>query len=87
MEGIIDLRFCKEGDILITSQGLKMKYLEPTLAGHFYDHHVQYLDGQYKGSLGTRTHSGHVMKFNRKPEIDNDIVKVIKKSEYENMVK
>ena len=87
MEGIIDLRFCKEGDILITSQGLKMKYLEPTLAGHSYDHHVQYLDGDYKGSLGTRIHSGHVMRLNRNPETDNDIVKIIKKSEYENMVK
>ena len=52
MEGIIDLRFCKEGDILITSQGLKMKYLEPTLKGHFYDHHVQYLDGKYKSNQG-----------------------------------
>jgi len=29
-------------------------------------------------SNGTRTNDGYVMKFNRKPEIDHDIVEIIK---------
>lgn len=75
---VIDLRQCTEGDILITARGVKMKYLEPTVRGHYYDHHVQFIEGQWKGSLGTRTHSGHVMRYNRDPKEDHDIVEIIK---------
>lgn len=75
---VVDLRECTEGDILVTALGAKMKYLEPCLPGHYYDHHVQYIDGPWNGSLGTRTHSGHVMRHNRDPETDHDIIEVIK---------
>jgi hypothetical protein len=73
----IDLRGCKTGDILITALGSKMRYLEPCLPGQYYDHHVQFTDGPWKGSTGTRTHSGHVMRNNRDPKADHDIVEII----------
>ena len=76
----IDLRTCKRGDILISSQGARLKYLRPTRKGEYLDHVVEHTD-KVKGKTlgkGTRTHDGYVFKFNRKPEIDHDIVQIIK---------
>lgn len=79
----IDLRKCKEGDILISSHGAKLKYISPTpWRGYSYlDHVVQYIedkDGNYYGNncYGTRTHDGFVFKKNRIPEYDHDIVEI-----------
>ena len=71
---MIDLRTCKPGDKLRSSHGSILTYVGPTEEGHEYDHYVQYRDG----SLGTRTHDGHVFREKRMPEYDQDIVKILK---------
>lgn len=80
----IDLRECEEGDILISSHGAKLKYIRPTKGSEYLDHYVQYIefpDGAKPHlSFGTRSHDGYVFRYNRKPETDHDIVKIIKKS-------
>jgi len=73
---MIDLRICTKGDILISSHGAKLKYVRPTIEREYLDHVVEY-DDPLLGN-GTRTHNGFVFKNNRKPEIDHDIVKIIK---------
>lgn len=77
---MIDLRTCKPGDILISSHGAKLEYVGPTPSDGFnyLDHVVKYLDGEYKNSFGTRTDDGYVFRYNRKPEIDHDIVEIIR---------
>jgi hypothetical protein len=71
----VDLRTCKKGDILITKKGTKLKYLNPTPEGSYYDHEVEYLQ---KGlGNGTRTHDGFVFRHNRLPE-DEDIIEIIR---------
>lgn len=77
----IDLRECEKGDILISSQGAKLEYVEPLPEDNYYDHLVKHIDGEHIGGFGTRTHDGHVFRMNRMPEIDHDIVKIIKKNE------
>jgi hypothetical protein len=83
MKEKIDLRTCKEGDILISSLGAKLKYIRPTTEREYLDHYVQYLelpDGtKPKNSFGTRTHDGFVFLKNRIPETDHDIVEIIRK--------
>ena len=70
----IDLRDCKKGDILLSSQGLEMEYVSKTPYKYltYLDHVVKYPDGSY----GTRTNDGFVFKHNRNPEIDHDIIKI-----------
>lgn len=82
---IIDLSTCEEGDILISKSGAKLKYLGPTpMKGLDYlDHVVQYMeepDGTPfdEECLGTRTNDGFVYRHRRLPEVDHDIVKIIK---------
>lgn len=75
----IDLSKCEKGDLLISSHGMKLKYIRPTKETEYLDHVVEYIEGDYKGSMGTRTNDGYVMKHNRKPEIDHDIVEIVKK--------
>ena len=74
--GNVDLRDCDEGDILISALGGVLKYIRPTEEDNYYDHHVEYLDGDLGD--GTRTHDGYVFRKNRKPETDHDIVRIIK---------
>lgn len=81
----IDLRTCKKGDILISSQGAKLEYVCPTPWGFYkyLDHVVRYIedkDGNPMGedNYGTRTHDGFVYAKKRIPETDHDIVKIIK---------
>ena len=83
--GKVDLRECKKGDILISSQGAKLEYIAPTPWKHFtyLDHVVRYIadkDGESMGKnqYGTRTHDGYVFAKNRIPEHDHDIIQIIK---------
>lgn len=75
----IDLSTCEEGDILVSSHGTILMYVSPTEPNDYYDHIVTYMEGEFKGSTGTRTNDGYVMKLNRKPKTDHDIVRIIKK--------
>jgi hypothetical protein len=73
---VINLRLCKEKDILISKHGKKFEYLEPT-PNHYFDHNIRSLDGEFKGQIHSRTHEGYVFRKNRKPE-DHDIVQVLR---------
>ena len=79
----IDLRKCKKGDLLKSSQGAILKYISPTPYKQYkyLDHVVQYIkdkDGKSfgKDNYGTRTNDGYVFAKNRKPETDHDIVEI-----------
>ena len=60
----VDLRTCKKGDILISSQGTILEYICPTPFGNYtyLDHVVRYIKNK-----------------NRIPETDEDIVEILKK--------
>ena len=80
----IDLSKCKQGDILISSQGATLEYVSPTPWKYYtyLDHVVKYVKDKYGNSMGkdnygTRTNDGFVFSVNRKPEIDHDIIQVI----------
>lgn len=80
----VDLRTCKNGDVLISSQGAKLEYVAPTPWKQYtyLDHVVRYLedkDGNSMGkdNYGTRTHDGFVFAKNRIAETDHDIVEII----------
>lgn len=73
---MIDLRNCKPNAKLLTSHGTVITYLGSTPEGHYYDHFVRYPDG----SLGTRTHDGHVFRKNLLPD-DDDIVAILTENE------
>jgi hypothetical protein len=81
--GKVDLRTCEPGDTLISALGAKLKYVGQTDKYSFYDHVVEYLEMDGKPckdmGTGTRTHDGYVMRMNRQPDIDHDIVEIIKK--------
>ena len=77
--GQVDLRTCEKDDILISALGTSLKYIRPSEETGYYDHEVEYIDGEFKGSSGTRTHDGYVFRKNRIPETDHDIVAIIKK--------
>lgn len=81
---MVDLRKCKKGDILISSQGSKLEYIQPTPMGYirYLDHVVRYIedkDGKpyNEKCYGTRTNDGFVFLKNRVPETDHDIVEII----------
>lgn len=69
---MVDLRVCKEGDVLISKHGMHLTYVRSLLERGYYDHEVMYPDG----SLGTRIHDGHVFRHNRM-DTDHDIVEII----------
>lgn len=80
----IDLSKCKQGDILISSQGATLEYVAPTPWKYYtyLDHVVKYVkdkDGNPMGkdNYGTRTNDGFVYAKNRIAETDHDIVKII----------
>ena len=75
MKQPIDLRMCKKGDMLLSSQGAKLKYIRPTNDDEYLDHVVEYLDEGL--GRGTRTHDGYVFKHNRIPSTDHDIISII----------
>jgi hypothetical protein len=80
----IDLRNCKKGDRLLSSQGAILEYVSPTpFKGHTYlDHVVRYIqdkDGKSFGDecYGTRTNNGLVYLNKRRLETDHDIIKIL----------
>ena len=75
--GKVDLRECEKGDILISALGAKLKYVKPLPDDDYMDHEVEYSD-PIKGN-GQRTHDGYVYRNKREPEIDHDIVQIIKR--------
>lgn len=88
VDNTVDLSKCERGDILISTHGAKLEYIAPTPWRHYtyLDHVVRYIeDGRgdrfSKDNYGTRTNDGFVFAFNRKPETDHDIVKVIKSND------
>lgn len=90
----IDLRNCKKGDILISSQGSTLEYVSPTPWKHYtyLDHVVKYIedkDGNSMGeeNYGTRTHDGFTYANNRMPETDHDIIEVLCITEQRQAVK
>ena len=80
---MIDLNTCKKGDILISSQGIKLEYISRTPWKHYtyLDHVVKYPNTKEFGNknYGTRTNDGFTFAKNRKPEYDNDIAEIIRK--------
>ena len=79
----VDLRNCKKGDILISSQGSILEYVCPTPWKHYnyLDHVVKYIsdkDGNNysEDNYGTRTHDGYVFKNKRIAETDHDIIEI-----------
>jgi hypothetical protein len=84
---MVDLRDCKPGDKLISSQGAVLEYIAPTPWNNYtyLDHVVRYVKdkdgnsfGNSNNNYGTRTHDGFVFKNFRIPEEDHDIVEIIK---------
>lgn len=89
---MVDLRFCKKGDTLISSQGGVLEYVArtPYNGMHYLDHVVKYKDfgdEELNKSLniengicfGTRTHDGKTYVNNPMPEVDHDIVAIVPK--------
>ncbi len=77
----VDLRTCKQGDILLSQHGAILRYLEPLKEEDYYDHRVEYLyfggeinTGQF--GTGTRCDDGFVFRKNRL-ESDHNIVQII----------
>jgi hypothetical protein len=82
----VDLRNCKKGDILISSQGAILEYVSPTPWKHYnyLEHVVRYVKDKNgkrfrKNTYGTRTHCGFVYANNRMADVDHDIVEIIHK--------
>ena len=76
---MINLNECTEGDVLISCHGAKLKYLRPTARHEYLDHVVEYTEGEFEGSTGTRTDDGRVFKYNPLPT-DHNIVEIIKQN-------
>ena len=81
---MVDLRNCKKGDLLLTSQGSILEYICPTPWKYYryLDHVVRYVkdkDGKKftEDNYGTRTNDGFVFAKNRKPETDHDVIKIL----------
>lgn len=87
-EDNINLDECFKGDILISTQGAILEYLCPTEEWEYLDHKVKYISSEKEGVVmkgeGTRTNDGYVFQFNRMPESDHDISRIIKREDLEN---
>jgi hypothetical protein len=70
----VDLRTCKEGDVLISKHGERLTYVGPLPENNYYDHEVRYANGSY----GSRNNDGSTYRKNSLPE-DHDIVEIIHK--------
>ena len=86
MEQQIDLNTCNPGDVIISRHGVEMEYVGRTpMHGLTYlDHVIRYVkraDGTPfpAKSYGTRTNDGYVFKNKRLPEVDHDVVQIIRK--------
>lgn len=78
---MVDLNICRPGDILSSSHGATLKYIEPLGEGDYMDHKVQYLNLKVNNvlieSYGSRDRWGFVYKKNKK-ESDHNIVEIRK---------
>ena len=75
---MVDLSVCRPGDILISSLGATLKYVEKLGPNEYMDHKVKYLNiMELKNSYGSRDRWGFVYKKNRK-ESDHNIVEIRK---------
>lgn len=77
---LIDLSICRPGDVLISSKGAILKYIERLRPEDYMDHKVKYIKGDsvVKNSYGSRDKWGFVFKKSRQPVTDHDIVEVRK---------
>jgi len=77
---MIDLIICRPGDVLISSRGAILKYVEKLNHSQYMDHKVQYIstgEGFVKNSYGSRDNMGFVFKKNRK-DTDHNIIEIRK---------
>tara|TARA_Y100000389_G_scaffold191318_1_gene217272 strand:+ start:3390 stop:3701 length:312 start_codon:yes stop_codon:yes gene_type:complete len=76
---LIDLSICRPGDVLISSLGATLKYVEKLSSKDYMDHKVKYIRGDnvIKNSYGSRDGWGFVYKKNRK-DTDHNIAEIIK---------
>lgn len=84
---MVDLSVCRPGDILISSLGATLKYVEKLNLNEYMDHKVKYLNANknssssfgvvLKNSYGSRDNMGFVYKKNRK-DSDHNIVEIRK---------
>ena len=76
---MIDLSICRPGDVLISSQGAILKYIDKLRPNDYMDHKVQYIKGDniVKNSYGTRDVWGFAFKKNRQSD-DHDIIEIRK---------
>jgi hypothetical protein len=76
---MIDLTICRPGDVLISSRGAILKYVEKLNHSQYMDHKVKYIKGDsvVKNSYGTRDNMGFVYKKNRK-DTDHNIIEIRK---------
>lgn len=58
---MFDMNQCKIGDFLISNLGGKFKYISKDCNSP-YPHMVKHMDGEFKGSFGTRLDDGRVAK-------------------------
>lgn len=77
---LIDLSVCRPGDVLISSKGATLKYIERLSPKYYMDHKVQYIRGDdvVENSYGSRDRWGFVYKKSRQPMTDHDIVEARK---------
>lgn len=81
---MIDLRNCKKGDLLLSSQGAILEYIAPTPYKEWFyaDHVVRYVKDRNgnpfpENCYGTRTHDGFTYILNREPKTDHDIIEIL----------
>lgn len=70
----IDLRTCKPSDLLVSSQGTYLTYLDDKNYDQTYPHQVRYR--VKKRGIGSRIDDGHVFRAQRRDD-DEDIVQII----------
>lgn len=82
---MVDLSKCNGGELLLSSQGAILEYVQPTPMGHltYLDHVVRYVKDENgkeypPDNFGTRTNDGRVYPKNPKPDFDHDIIKILK---------
>ena len=79
--GSIDLRNCKQDDLLLGTQNKLMTYWADISEddSKYMDHQLKSLDPKYKDALPiTCSHDGYMFYNNRKASLGNDVVLILK---------
>lgn len=71
----VDMSICKPGDILISRHGTELTYVRKATEEEYGDHIIQY---PKPCGRGTRFNNGYVYQYNRMPEVDHDVVYIMK---------